>query len=453
MHIYDIIEELRNEPGKLKKEAILKSLSEQDAELFKTIAFQTYNPNANYYIKKIPEYTESGVCEIGLDADPQGLLDALSSREASGNNAITLVESYLTMLTPKSQKVLELILSRSLDCGVSEKTINKVWKGLIPTFGVMLCSPLNDKTKKRIKWPAITQVKYDASRCTAIVQGDEVTFKTRNGKVMAIENDAFKTEVIELAAVYGRDVTIDGEIMIANANRQDSNRIVTKLVRDTATSEEVENIHFKVWDIVPLEAFIKGAYDAPYVDRLETLREVYGDATKKESGYNLKMNHVTLAETRITKDFDEAYAWCLELMAIGEEGVIIKNSDGPWKNKRSTDQFKVKLICESDMKITKLVYGTGKYADALGAIECESSDGLVTVSVGTGLTDEDRRETYHPTTEDEWIGKIMVVRHNGLVTDNKGQHSLYLPRFIEVRLDKDEADNIEKIKAEVNIDV
>ena len=376
------------------------------------------------------------------------LFDKLSNREVTGNEAISLVEQTMSQLSEKSQKVLTLILSRSFDCGMSEKTINKVWKKLIPEFGVMLCSPLNDKTRKLIKTPFIAQVKYDASRCIAIVHQNEVVFKTRNGKEMIIENNRLKSELIKIASHYNdnKGVVLDGEIMIEGADRQGSNKIVTKFVRESANKDEANLVHFKVWDVIPKTDFLNGKYSVEYGTRFDELQKLYCQASN-----DTDIKHVSLAETKIMANYEEAHAWCLELMLQGEEGIIIKNIKGAWKNSRSREQFKVKAVMESDMRITKLVYGTGKYKDALGAFECESSDGLVKVSVGSGLKDDERQEKFHPSTEANWIGKIMVVRHNGMVTDNKGAHSLYLPRFVEVRLDKDEADDLTKIKAEMHI--
>ena len=46
----------------------------------------------------------------------------------------------------------------------------------------------------------------------------------------------------------------------------------------------------------------------------------------------------------------------------------------------------------------------------------------------------------------ELIGKIVALQYNLRIQDKHGKHSLFLPRFIEVRSDKAEADNIKNIK-------
>jgi hypothetical protein len=74
----------------------------------------------------------------------------------------------------------------------------------------------------------------------------------------------------------------------------------------------------------------------------------------------------------------------------------------------------------------------------IGALEVRSADGAVKCSVGTGLSDEERRSD-----PSEFIGKVLAVKYNALITDKKTKDkSLFLPVFVEVREDKTVADVI-----------
>jgi ATP-dependent DNA ligase len=87
--------------------------------------------------------------------------------------------------------------------------------------------------------------------------------------------------------------------------------------------------------------------------------------------------------------------------------------------------------------------GTGKNKGRLGALVCESSDGLIQVNVGSGYSDE-QREEFTKTTA---IGKIVTVKYNARIKDRgDGVERLFLPTFIEMREDKDVADSSKKIK-------
>ena len=129
------------------------------------------------------------------------------------------------------------------------------------------------------------------------------------------------------------------------------------------------------------------------------------------------------------------------LLSQGQEGIILKDRQGQWEDKRTKSQIKFKGELECDLKIVGIQAGTGKYEGMLGAILCESKDGIVKVSVGSGFNDE-HRQTYG----DELIGKIVAVKYNARITNKDGEESLFLPIFVEVREDKTVADSSKDIK-------
>jgi ATP-dependent DNA ligase len=98
---------------------------------------------------------------------------------------------------------------------------------------------------------------------------------------------------------------------------------------------------------------------------------------------------------------------------------------------------------ECDLKVIGMEEGTGKYDGVLGALVCETADGLLKVNVGTGFSDDDRIDYW-----DSNIRNVIVtVRYNQKIKDKKtGVHSLFLPRFVCVREDKDVANTLEEIK-------
>ena len=77
----------------------------------------------------------------------------------------------------------------------------------------------------------------------------------------------------------------------------------------------------------------------------------------------------------------------------------------------------------------------------IGAILCESSDGILKVDVGSGFKDEDRKKD-----PSEYLGKIAAIKYNMRIKNKQGEESLFLPVFLEVREDKTEADAIGSIK-------
>jgi ATP-dependent DNA ligase len=143
-------------------------------------------------------------------------------------------------------------------------------------------------------------------------------------------------------------------------------------------------------------------------------------------------------DTREIESFEEAQELYQQKLSEGEEGLILKDMDSPWEDKRVKHQLKMKAELEADLLCTGTTIGTGKYAGLIGALEVQSADGRVNCSVGTGLSDEERRSD--PL---DFVGRIISIKYNALITDKKTKAcSLFLPVFVEVRLDKDEPDTL-----------
>lgn len=433
-----VIELLKETSGTNDKIEILKEVQQNEYlnKQFVELINYAYNPYINYYIKQLDEPEATGVNSI-FDENSIKVIERIINRDITGHSALNELKVLQNSLTSNDQKLLQLILKRSFDCGISDKTINKVWADLVPTFNVMLCTPLNEKSLKKIKWPAVVQVKYDAARVAIIVENNNVTYYTRNGKLYNIENSTLDREVLKIA--NGRDLHLDGELFQGEGDRVTSNGVTTKFVRGTASREEHANVQIVLWDLVDLDNFKQGKDTTQYDERFADLTSAFEDN---------EFEHIKLAETKIMDTIEEAKEWSTSLIAQGLEGVIIKNIKSPWEGKRSGNLIKIKEEKDSDLKVVAIAEGNGKFEGMCGALQCESSDGLVKVSVGSGLNDEQRQNEFHPDNAENIVGKIITIKHNGIIKDRDGNHSLYLPRFIEVREDKDEADDINKIKDE-----
>ena len=62
------------------------------------------------------------------------------------------------------------------------------------------------------------------------------------------------------------------------------------------------------------------------------------------------------------------------------------------------------------------------------------------VKIGAGFTDLDLKTLSED--PDSHVGKIVAVQYNVTITDKHGNRSLFLPRFVEVRTDKNVADDL-----------
>jgi ATP-dependent DNA ligase len=149
-----------------------------------------------------------------------------------------------------------------------------------------------------------------------------------------------------------------------------------------------------------------------------------------------------LVASDIVQTQEEATAIFENYLSLGLEGIILKDGSGIWEDKRSKSQIKMKGELECDLKVVGYQMGTGKYEGMLGAILCESSDGIIKVDVGSGFKDAQRLDF----TNNSIVGKIVSVKYNARIKNKQGEESLFLPIFIEVRNDKDVADSTKDIK-------
>jgi DNA ligase-1 len=131
------------------------------------------------------------------------------------------------------------------------------------------------------------------------------------------------------------------------------------------------------------------------------------------------------------------------IVSMGGEGVILKPEDHVYECKRSRNWVKLKQIQDCDLEITGWFPGEGKREGFIGGFICKDSSGTLEVRIGSGFTDKDLQElSQNP---DFLIGKIAAIQYNEPITDKFGGRSLFLPRFIEIRNDKDQADDMTKM--------
>jgi hypothetical protein len=436
MNINTFLKDLAANPSRnYKIEQLEKHV---DNETLREVVRLALCPFTQFYQRKIPKYT----CD-GTNANIEAILPALydlSAREVTGNAAIEYLRMLLSSLNEDDAKVLERIIDKSLDCGVQVSTANAVWSGLIREYPVMLCSQFEQKLVDKIKFPAYAQMKMDGMRFNAIVRDGKVEYRSRNGKEIQLLGN-LDEQFIAMAGEV--DCVFDGELLVMLpgdhqfADRQTGNGILNKANKGTISAEEAAMVHASVWDLIPYAYFTDGHCPVPYSKRFSSLEQL----VQKQSAGNKR---VWLVSSQIVQTIEEAQEMFQEYLSLGYEGIILKDGSGVWEDKRAKHQIKFKGELECDLKIVAVEEGSGKYAGMLGAMICESSDGVVKVSVGSGLNDEHRINLWH--IKQEILDRIVAVKYNTRIKNKQGEESLFLPIFVELRDDKDVADSSKDIK-------
>jgi hypothetical protein len=426
--IYDILHKLNSTTKRNEKIQILSD--NKDNELLKTIFFYALNPYYSYNIKKIPKYLPSS--EKFSLTDFIFFLDRLRNREVTGNAAIDELTFYLSNMNINDSSIAVNILSKDLRCGTSTATVNAVWDNLIPTYPCLLAEPYSKKlVDKHITFPAISQLKSDGVRVNIFVSNTGVVLKSRSGRdIDVLGMFDHLVDYIE----NNQSIVLDGELLVTDKDnnilpRKIGNGIINKAIKGTIKESEAKNIVASIWDIIPQHSFFSGTHPVPYIHRFDEVSKFIERNPPK----------LYLIPTVVVDSIEEAQEHFSSMLSNGEEGTMLKDINHIWEDKRSNKILKMKSELECEMQVTDWVQGTGKYEGLLGNIVCRDKSGKVIVSVGSGFSDN-QRTTIKP---DDIVGQIVTIRYNEIIKSaDKETMSLFLPRFVDLRLDKDEPDDL-----------
>lgn len=215
-------------------------------------------------------------------------------------------------------------------------------------------------------------------------------------------------------------------------NRQVSNGIFNKAVRNTISKEEASRFHVVLWDVIPLEDWKRGICNVPYIKRLEELKHIMS---------TMQSHKVSLVEGKTVSTMQEIHEFYDEMIARGQEGAMVKPANMIWENRRSKQCLKLKEIKDATLRCVG-VTPHSKRPHLIGSLECETADGKVQVSIGAGLDERDREQP-----PEYFVDKLIDMQYNALITSRgNATMSMFLPRYCGIRLDQDSADTLEKLK-------
>ena len=365
LEVLHILKELRKTNSSNEKMFILKH--NKDNQILKHLLKYAYDHVTYTYGIRAWNMLEFE-CDSGTDKEPKEVLDMLSERKVTGNAALKLAKQLYNTLNPEYKEIFCQVLDRDLKIGVGEKTLNKIWKGLIPKPNYCRCGVYSEKNK--IQYPAFIQLKCDGTYREAYNDGEKVTFKTRSGEIY--ENPILSEIMKELPKGYYL-----GEFTIGRADEPDMNRSETNGLINS-DNPPYDKIHFTIWDFLEEEDYSLKR-NMPYSTRFNCL----------ELNLNQLNNElVNLVPCKIINSAKEALENVSEWMSLGLEGGVLKDFDTTFKNGTSNQQLKIKLKVDADLRCVDLIDGNDgtKYEGMKKVIAFVSDDGKIKGQC-SGMTD------------------------------------------------------------------
>lgn len=443
--IYSVLEMIAATRSRSAKLEILKTHLQDP--LFKKVVYYALNPSLTYFV--VPDAKHSRI--DGVTSRPgsanfsetSGLfdvLDRLADRTLSGKTAVEVVEAHLMGLSARSAVVLYRILTKDLRAGFSAKTVNKIAPGTIPIFEVMLANKFDES---KVVFPAYSQPKLDGVRAVCVLEDIDAgkgAFLTRVGfEIPSVQHlIAPICDCILATSAYLEKVltTKDGKRALV-LEGEITNGDFFEGVGDITSHATATDAAYTVFDLLPYDDFMeKDVVEIPYRDRLRDLLAL-------TDAFSDSKANLSVIKTAVIENADEAHERFAEFRAEGLEGAMVKRIDAFYSKKRSDDWMKMKEVESDEYRIIDAFEGTGKYQGQLGGIKVDVAG--VTVSVGGGFSDEQRKELWMSYIVDmhfkesgdivpySLLGHLAEVAFNGKTPDGSLRH----PRFIKFRDDKD----------------
>lgn len=444
---FDVLSKIGSVSSTNAKQDILREYGSND--VLKTLLFSAYNPFVQYNIKKIPVPVDDCTGDSPTEKNYSSFLTLLvwlSKREVTGNAAIQELSEFLENCCPEEYLWYTRVIEKDLDIGMADKGINKVFKGLIPVYEVLLAEKipadgLNLDTPKVLKMlpkRIVCQYKIDGYRLNVHVPlVGAVKICTRNGKEVKGYNDLEQ----EAASILPKGYVYDGEIVdpalfdwIAKNAQSDEavaacRDLFSQAMSHAFSKEDNKQGIFNMFDMVPMKEWVTNRT----TETLETRTNRINEMVKP-----LNLKHITVVPTSRVylksnpDDLKEIVELFHQFLNVGWEGLMLKNWDAVYEFKRTKNLLKMKLMDTIDLVVTDVYEGTGKYTGMLGGVYVDYKG--YQVGVGSGWSDEQRQ--YYWQNKNKIVGKTIEIAYQAESSNKEGGLSLSFPVVKKVRDDK-----------------
>lgn len=405
-----IIQVLRSQSSTLEKQNSLDLYTTpMECKMFQW----AYNPTKTYGL----HFDYIDFTRLGQPTEEMFiLLNQLASRDLTGNAARMTIDYFAA----EHGDLIKLICNKDLDCGVSATTLNNVFgQGFIPSFDIQLAK---EEDIDKLIFPILAQLKYNGARVIALIEDGVVTLKSRGGHEFSYPRLADELKVLQ-------NCMLDGELTIGDSANEDHTKVsgmVNSAIKGTPIKDT--RLVYNIFDIMELNEFNMQKCNIPYDTRLKAVAHTayYLKQVKSDS-------MIALARTTEIANKEKLLEIYNGLLVQGYEGLILKYKTGKYTFKKNKTWIKMKAADTADLTCVGYNEGKDKYEGMIGSLRCQGLiDGKIIEVDVAGLTDAERSKS-----PQYYLGKVIEVKYNKVIHNSlTGACSLFLPRFIQVRMDK-----------------
>lgn len=417
-----ILRNLENSPSLTDKMTILQDNGET-LPAFREMLVYALDPYKKYGFKTLPAPAKDGKT---LAFDPNSwtyltrVFDSLINSGKNTNEMKTKLGQLLGQLDGPTKLVVQRVILKDLRCGVGATLVNKVLPGLIPEFGVMLATPLEERhIKKLLQQKVYAQAKKNGDRCIVICDDTPAAYSRRGHLQPNYQH--IVDACVALCHDLGKQYVFDGEVI-------NGDFWGTRTVKKKA-GNNADNAKLHVFDIVPLDQWVSG-HTSPFSERRRTLKRVFHNYPKDGALIRIPSHVIQVGEAT----WDNLVEWRNNFMEQGEEGLILR-LDVPYNFKTRSSLFKFKDMKEGDFTIVDVLQGEEdkKYANVAAK---------VVVDIGNGDTCEvgikgDMNFRHHfLKSKKRYIGMVCEVHYQDWTENEAGKPALQFGVMHRIREDK-----------------
>lgn len=357
---------------------------------------------------------------IDITCDFETIMEYLQVNNSGRDSDISIIQGFINKRPEHQKEFYRQIITKTFRLGCNSKVVNKVIPNLIPTFDVMLGTPI-DKCKIKDNEIIFLSKKLNGTRCAFV--GNRLMTRQRK------EYTGMEHILNDLIAMGYSDIFIDGELVYKNKEGLSDSEAFQKGT-GIAMSKDADKTQLKlvVFDMFPLNEFWSGKSIDTYKKRRQALNllTLHIDDCLSE---NIEVTPLLYEGT----DHSEIWKWLDYAEENDWEGIMI-NLDTPYECKRTKSLIKVKKFFSCDIKCIDIEEGSGRNKGTLGALVCDYKGNRV--NVGSGFSDVDRKHFWlHP---EDIVGHIVSVKYKEETKNKDGGISIQFPVFECVRFDKNE---------------
>lgn len=442
---FTALEELKNERSTNEKNALLEKYDGN--RILKILFYYAFNSFKQYYIKQVPT-PEPAVKDIDVENFKAFITLLQNLNDRALTDVKGHVEEFLRKCNATEQTWYRQVLLRNLGIGMTRKGINKVYKGLIPAYDVLLAESIKDltltdaKTIARLPGAYVLQYKIDGYRLN-IHKDDNgrIQIKTRSG----LPVDGYGKLEEEAKILLPKGYVYDGEMVSPNLFawieqnmlRDEGEKIADRSLFKDAVSkvfkkETNKQGIFNIFDVVKKSEWESQRGIQTYQERLSYLdTDVKGLLTSASQMTVVPTSRIFYKNK--PEDLAETLRIFQKFLSWGWEGLMIKAVDAPYEWKRSKNIWKMKLMDTADLEVLGVAEGQGERAGSVGKLICDYKG--TTLNIGTGKMTMDECVDYFKN-PNLIVGKTIEVLYQAESVGKNGEPVLDFARYNRIRKDK-----------------